>query len=108
MGADFFITQVGFDARKFDELLRYMRLQNLAVPVLGNVYVLSLPVARAMNRKLVPGCVVTDELFRQIEEEATSPDRGKRGKPHESGKDDRRPQRNRLQRSPHWRSASGL
>ena len=77
MGVDFFITQVGFDARKFDELLRYMRLQNLAVPVLANVYVLSLPVARAMNRKLVPGCVVTDELFRQIEEEAASPDRGK-------------------------------
>jgi methylenetetrahydrofolate reductase (NADPH) len=77
MGADFFITQVGFDARKFDELLRYMRLQNPPVPVLGNVYVLSLPVARAMNRKLVPGCVVTDELFRQIEEEAASPDRGR-------------------------------
>ncbi|MGD0235043.1 MAG: methylenetetrahydrofolate reductase C-terminal domain-containing protein [Syntrophorhabdales bacterium] len=77
MGADFFITQVGFDARKFDELLRYMRLQNLAVPILGNVYVLSLPVARAMHRKLVPGCVVTDELFKQIEKEATTPDRGK-------------------------------
>ena len=77
MGADFFITQVGFDARKFDELLRYMRLQNLAVPVLGNVYVLSLPVARVMNRMLVPGCVVTDELFRTIEEEAASPDRGR-------------------------------
>jgi methylenetetrahydrofolate reductase (NADPH) len=54
-----------------------MRLQNLAVPVLANVYVLSLPVARAMNRKLVPGCVVTDELFRKIEEEAASPDRGR-------------------------------
>ncbi len=77
LGADFFITQVGFEARKFDELLRYMRLKNLALPLLGNVYVLSLPVARAMNRKLVPGCVVTDELFRKIEEEASSPDRGR-------------------------------
>ncbi len=77
VGADFFITQVGFEARKFDELLRYMRLKNLALPLLGNVYVLSLPVARAMNRKLVPGCVVTDELFRKIEEEASSPDRGR-------------------------------
>jgi methylenetetrahydrofolate reductase (NADPH) len=76
-GADFVITQVGFDARKFDELLRYMRLQGLNVPVLGNVYVLNLPVARAMNRKLVPGCVVTDELFRLIEKEAKAPDRGK-------------------------------
>jgi methylenetetrahydrofolate reductase (NADPH) len=77
MGADFVITQVGFDARKFDELLRYMRLQELNVPVLGNVYVLNLPVARAMNRRLVPGCVVTDDLFRLIEEEAKAVDRGK-------------------------------
>ena len=76
-GADFVITQVGFDARKFDELLRYMRLQGLDVPVLGNVYVLNLPVARAMNRKLVPGCVVTDELFRLIAEESKAPDKGK-------------------------------
>ncbi|HME44030.1 MAG TPA: methylenetetrahydrofolate reductase C-terminal domain-containing protein [Syntrophorhabdales bacterium] len=77
MGADFLITQVGFDARKFDELLRYMRLQGLGVPVLGNVYVLNLPVARAMHQKLVPGCVVTDELFKQIEKEAVTPDHGK-------------------------------
>ena len=77
MGADFLITQVGFDARKFDELLRCMRLEALGVPVLANVYVLNLPVARAMNRQLVPGCVVTDELFRQIEKEAAAPDRGK-------------------------------
>jgi methylenetetrahydrofolate reductase (NADPH) len=78
VGADFVITQVGFDARKFDELLRYMRLLGLDVPVLGNVYVLSLPVARAMHRNMVPGCVVTDELFNLIEEESKAPDKGKK------------------------------
>lgn len=77
VGADFVITQVGFDARKFDELLRYMRLQGFDIPLLGNVYVLNLPVARAMNRKLVPGCVVTDELLRLIEDESRAPDKGK-------------------------------
>jgi methylenetetrahydrofolate reductase (NADPH) len=76
-GADFVVTQVGFDARKFDELLRHMRLQGLNLPVLGNVYVLNLPVARAMNRKLVPGCVVTDELVSLIEEESKAPDKGR-------------------------------
>ena len=55
VGADFVITQVGFDVRKFDELSRYIRLQGLNVPILANVYVLNLPVARAMSRKLVPG-----------------------------------------------------
>ena len=76
-GADFVITQVGFDARKFDELLRALRFMGLNVPVLGNVYILSLPVARVMNRKGVPGCVVTDQLYRVYEGEARSPDRGR-------------------------------
>jgi methylenetetrahydrofolate reductase (NADPH) len=76
-GADFIVTQVGYDARKFDELLRYMRHSNIMVPILGNVYVLNLGAARVMNRKAIPGCVVTDELFRKYEEESTSPDKGK-------------------------------
>lgn len=76
-GADFVITQVGFDARKFDELLRHMRQAGMTVPVLGNVYILSLPVARVMNRKGVPGCVVTDKLFRSCEEESRAPDKGR-------------------------------
>ena len=77
VGADFIVTQVGYDARKFDELLRYMRHSNIKVPILGNVYVLNLGAARVMNRKAIPGCVVTDELFRKYEEESTSPDKGK-------------------------------
>lgn len=76
-GADFIITQVGFDARKFDELLRYMRLAGMNVPVLANVYILNLPVARVMNGKGVPGCVVTDELYRAYQEESRAADKGK-------------------------------
>ncbi len=76
-GADFAVTQVGFDARKFDELLRYARLQGLVIPILGNVYVLNRAVARVMNRGEVPGCVVTDKLYRLYEEEAKAPDKGK-------------------------------
>jgi methylenetetrahydrofolate reductase (NADPH) len=76
-GADFVITQVGFDARKFDELLRAMRHMAIDVPVLGNVYMLNQAVAGVMNRKGVPGCVVTDRLYRAYEEEARSADRGR-------------------------------
>jgi methylenetetrahydrofolate reductase (NADPH) len=76
-GADYVITQVGFDARKFDELLRFMRHSDINVPVLGNVYILSLPVARAMNQKRVPGCVVTDKLYHICEEESRAPDKGR-------------------------------
>jgi methylenetetrahydrofolate reductase (NADPH) len=77
MGADFIITQVGFDARKFDELLRFMRQSGIRLPVLGNVYILNKPVAGVMNRTGVPGCVVTDDLYRIIEKESTSSDKGR-------------------------------
>jgi len=76
-GADFIITQVGYDARKFDELLRFMRHSDIKVPILGNVYVLNLGAARVINRKSIPGCVVTDELFHRYEEESLAEDKGK-------------------------------
>ncbi|MGZ3526008.1 MAG: methylenetetrahydrofolate reductase, partial [Thermodesulfobacteriota bacterium] len=76
-GVDFLVTQVGFDARKFDELLRFMRHNGIGVPILGNVYILNRAVANAMNRGGVPGCVVTDELYRIYQEESKAPDKGK-------------------------------
>ncbi len=76
-GADFIITQLGFDVRKFDELLRFMRTRDLRVPVIGNVYVLNMGAARLMNKNELPGCVVTDELLSTMTEEAKAADKGK-------------------------------
>jgi methylenetetrahydrofolate reductase (NADPH) len=39
-GADVAVTQVGWDARKFGELKRYLDKRGLRTPLLGNVYVL--------------------------------------------------------------------
>src|SRR4030065_2558906 len=75
-GADFVITQLGYDARKFDELLRFMHHHGIRIPILGNVYVLNQRVAKVMNQGKVPGCVVTNDLYRIYEEEAKSPDKG--------------------------------
>lgn len=80
MGAQFIITQVGYDARKFDELLRVMRHSGLDVPVLGNVYVLTRAVARVMNAGELPGCVVTDELLDQFNRNFKLPDKGKQAR----------------------------
>jgi methylenetetrahydrofolate reductase (NADPH) len=77
MGANFIITQVGYDARKFDEVLRFMQGEGIQIPIIGNVYVLTRAVARVMNRGDVPGCVVTDDLYRILEEESKAPDKGK-------------------------------
>ncbi|QDR78978.1 methylenetetrahydrofolate reductase C-terminal domain-containing protein [Sporomusa termitida] len=69
-GAKFIITQLGYDARKFDELRKYVDSNRLAVALVGNIFVLSLPVARLMNQNLIPGCVVTDSLVDKLAAEA--------------------------------------
>ena len=68
-GAKFIITQLGYDARKFDELRKYMDQNHLDVPLIGNIFVLSTPVGKIMHKNMVPGCVVTDEMLRMLEEE---------------------------------------
>lgn len=68
-GAKFIITQLGYDARKFDELRKYMNSNQFNIPLIGNIYVLSLPVAKLMNKNLIPGCVVTDKLVATLEAE---------------------------------------
>ena len=76
-GADFIITQLGFEARKFDELFRFMRIKGLEVPVIGNVYILNMGAARLMNKNELPGCVVPDSLLVAMTEEAKAQDKGK-------------------------------
>jgi methylenetetrahydrofolate reductase (NADPH) len=39
-GAQYIIPQLGFDARKFHELIQFIKLNNLNVPVIGNLYIL--------------------------------------------------------------------
>ena len=54
-GADLAITQVGWDARKFLELKRYLDERGLRTPILGNVYVLNLRGAEMMAKGRPPG-----------------------------------------------------
>ena len=75
-GADFAITQLGFDSRKMRELKRYLDERNLKTPVLGNVYVLPPKAAERMSKGDPPGCWVSPELLARIQEEAKAPDKG--------------------------------
>jgi len=76
-GARFVINQVGYDVRKDDELLRWMAMSGLAVPVIANVYILSKQAARTFNAGRIPGVVVTDELLALCERYGASPDKGR-------------------------------
>ncbi len=76
-GARFIISQIGWDARKQDELLRYMAGHQLDVPVIANVYALSGAAARFFASGKIPGVVVLPELLQLAEKQAASPDKGK-------------------------------
>ena len=71
VGAECFMTQVGWDWRKSEELFRFMREEKLNVPVLGNVYFLTTqtPAPRLMYEGKLQGCVVTKELFDKLTSE---------------------------------------
>src|SRR5215467_11875307 len=68
-GADFAITQLGYDAKKFRELKRYLDERGLRTPVFGNVYVLPLGAAKRFHKGDPPGCYASDELVVQIQAE---------------------------------------
>jgi methylenetetrahydrofolate reductase (NADPH) len=70
-GAEFLITQVGWDWRKSSELFAYLRDAGLSVPVIGNVYLLSTltPAPRLMHDLKLPGCFVSDELLAKVNSE---------------------------------------
>jgi methylenetetrahydrofolate reductase (NADPH) len=68
-GARFVITQLGYDARKFKELIQIQKAMGMALPTLGSVYVLPPKTAAIINAGKVPGAVVTDALLRRVQDE---------------------------------------
>jgi methylenetetrahydrofolate reductase (NADPH) len=76
-GARFVINQIGYNARKDDELLRYIRAAELPLDALSNVYLLSRPAARAFNAGRIPGVVVSDELLGLAERYGAGRDKGR-------------------------------
>jgi methylenetetrahydrofolate reductase (NADPH) len=73
-GAEFITTQVGWDWKKSLELFRHLEENNLDVPVLGNVFLLSklTPAPRLMHDLKLPGCFVSDQLLAKVYSESIS------------------------------------
>jgi methylenetetrahydrofolate reductase (NADPH) len=79
-GAQFIVSQVGYDARKMHELILWLREHGRDVPVMANLYVLGYHAAKMMHANRIPGCVVTDKLLQQLDEERQTPDKGRAAK----------------------------
>ena len=76
-GADYAVTQLGYDVKKFRELKRYLDERGLKTPVLGNVYILTAKASERMAKGTPPGCWVAPELVEKIQDETKkSTDKG--------------------------------
>ncbi|MBI2461525.1 MAG: methylenetetrahydrofolate reductase C-terminal domain-containing protein [Candidatus Rokubacteria bacterium] len=76
VGADCFITQIGFDMRKLKELIAYARARGLEVPLLANVLALTAGRGRYIREHAMPGITIPDELQALVEAEAQDPAKG--------------------------------
>jgi methylenetetrahydrofolate reductase (NADPH) len=77
-GAQFIINQIGFDARKTQELRLYMdRHEMRNVPLIGNVYLLSPRVAQIFHDDKIPGVVVSPALLELCLKHGRSADGGR-------------------------------
>ncbi len=79
-GAHFGISQLGFDCRKYQELIDYRQETAADFPILGNVFLPNLAVAKLMHEGQIPGCIMPDSLFSIIADEYRSADKGKQAR----------------------------
>ena len=77
-GAAFIISQIGFDARKMQELIQVMREDGFGhIPVIANIFVLPYGVGKAMAAGKFPGCYVSDAMLEVLKNESQAADKGK-------------------------------
>ena len=69
VGADFIVTQLGYDIRKFDELVRFCRLYKIAAPIVANIFITDLQTARLVQARAIPGARIPGPLLQILHEE---------------------------------------
>ncbi len=76
-GANFLMTQVGWDSRKFEEVRWFLDGRGYRAPVVAELMFLTHDRSRRIRRFGLPGVTITDSLAQRLEEEASSPDGGR-------------------------------
>lgn len=75
-GADFIISQLGFDMTKYQELLLFCRENKITLPIMASVFIPSMKVAEIMGRGQVPGILFPESLVRLMRQERAGQDKG--------------------------------
>ena len=76
VGADFAISQIGFDHDKLRDLAGWLQLRGLSIPVMASFMPLTAGVAERVHDGRIPGIIVTHGLLQRVHEESNTPDRG--------------------------------
>jgi len=69
LGADYLITNCGWDMKKFQELIWYRDGRGFDIPVVANLLLPTLAWARGIHSGRLPGVQLSDDLFQKITEE---------------------------------------
>lgn len=75
-GADFAITQIGFDMRKYEDLHRWLGMRSYDIQVIANVMPMTAARARYIRQRRLPGVTISDSFLGLLEEEERLPDKG--------------------------------
>lgn len=70
VGAQYIITQLGYNLRKLHELKLFMDREGIGhIPLLANIYVPTARIAQLMQAGEIAGCVISDQLLKRLERE---------------------------------------
>lgn len=64
--ADFIISQVGYDMRKFHELRQFCNEICPQIPLIGNIFILDRNLAELIHLHRFTGCTIPEKLYRHI------------------------------------------
>lgn len=68
-GADYLVTNCGWDMRKFAELAWYRDARGFDMPLVANLLLPTIGWARGIHSRRLPGVFMSDDLFARINEE---------------------------------------
>lgn len=76
-GADFLVTQIGWDMRKLEEARAVLAGRGYSAPLLAGLLFLTPGRCRRIRQVGLPGVTITDDLATKLEEESRAPDSGR-------------------------------
>ena len=71
VGANFVITQLGYDIRKFDELVQFCNAAEITAPLVANVFITDLAAAQLVQNEKINGVKVPGRLLTTLRNEET-------------------------------------